>query len=308
VAAPRVRKLANEETILTGALVITAVVGFGTAMIGGLIGAAALSMTVGATGSAAKQAFDAIVQRDAPDANRGRSFARFETRFQLFWVTGALVPIIIPIPAAAGFAVIAIGAATTVVTYQIGLRRLRRGEVPVRRPLWGRLRRGSAAQTGLGVALDDATVVDDRTEVAADRTVVGGPAGRPASPPDAGSGSDPTVVESGARRAARPPTPPPSVPPPGAASGADPARRWMRSAAPGAADPPPAGDPQPGPDPPPAAGPEPAAPSPSPSLSPSPPTARPDGAVPPDDGPEHRRQGLLFDPEAWDDASGPPPD
>ena len=57
-------------------------------------------MTVGATGSAAKQAFDSIVQRDAPDANRGRSFARFETRFQLVWVIGALIPIVIPIPAA----------------------------------------------------------------------------------------------------------------------------------------------------------------------------------------------------------------
>ena len=29
---------------------------------------------------------------DAPDANRGRSFARFETRFQLAWVIGAFIP------------------------------------------------------------------------------------------------------------------------------------------------------------------------------------------------------------------------
>ena len=39
----------------------------------------------------AKLAFDSIVQRDAPDANRGRSFAKFETRFQIIWVVGALL-------------------------------------------------------------------------------------------------------------------------------------------------------------------------------------------------------------------------
>ena len=54
----------------------------------------------------AKQAFDSIVQRDAPDANRGRSFARFETRFQLVWVIGALIPIVVPIPAELGFVLI----------------------------------------------------------------------------------------------------------------------------------------------------------------------------------------------------------
>ena len=40
-----------------------------------------------------KLAFDSIVQRDAPDANRGRSFARFETRFQVIWVLGAFIPV-----------------------------------------------------------------------------------------------------------------------------------------------------------------------------------------------------------------------
>ena len=35
------------------------------------------------------RAFDAMVQTHAPTATRGRSFARFETRFQLGWVLGA---------------------------------------------------------------------------------------------------------------------------------------------------------------------------------------------------------------------------
>jgi hypothetical protein len=51
--------------------------------------------------------FDAIVQRDAPDANFGRSFARFETRFQLLWVVGAFLPVIVPIPSRLGFVIMA---------------------------------------------------------------------------------------------------------------------------------------------------------------------------------------------------------
>ena len=173
VAAPRVRKLATEEHIIAGALVITAVVGVVTAV--GRAGWPAppcSRMTVGATGSAAKQAFDSIVQRDAPDANRGRSFARFETRFQLVWVIGALIPIIVPIPADLGFAVIAVVAVAAVVTYQLGTRGIRQGKVPVKRQVWRRRRADRRRRPVSARALDG---------VAADATVVGGPAA--AEPP-----------------------------------------------------------------------------------------------------------------------------
>jgi len=52
---------------------------------------------VAVSAASGKQAFDAVVQRDAPDANRGRSFARFESRFQVVWVLGAAVPVVIAI-------------------------------------------------------------------------------------------------------------------------------------------------------------------------------------------------------------------
>ena len=38
-------------------------------------------------------AFDSLLQRDGPEHLRGRAFARFETRFQLAWVVGALIPV-----------------------------------------------------------------------------------------------------------------------------------------------------------------------------------------------------------------------
>ena len=65
---------------------------------GGLGAAVLVAFAVGFSANTAKLAFDSIVQRDAPDANRGRSFAKFETRFQIFWVVGAFIPVVLPPP------------------------------------------------------------------------------------------------------------------------------------------------------------------------------------------------------------------
>ncbi len=160
---PRLRRVITEERILVGSLIVTSVAGLVTAFIGGLGGAALLSMMLGVTSCSAKQAFDSIVQRDAPDANRGRSFAKFETRFQLIWVIGALIPIIIPIPAALGFGLIAISASVAVAFYLVGLRNVRAGRVPLarkgvlRRPIEIDDRHPSAQPQD-----DDATRVVDR--------------------------------------------------------------------------------------------------------------------------------------------------
>jgi hypothetical protein len=39
--------------------------------------------------TAARLSFDALVQKDAPEEVRARTFARYETMFQLCWVAGA---------------------------------------------------------------------------------------------------------------------------------------------------------------------------------------------------------------------------
>jgi hypothetical protein len=111
VVAPRLRASMTEERILEGALVATIVGGLVAALIGGLLGATLIAGTVGVAASSGKLAFDAIVQRDAPDANRGRSFAAFETRFQLIWVIGGFIPVVVPLPARIGFLVVAGAAA-----------------------------------------------------------------------------------------------------------------------------------------------------------------------------------------------------
>ena len=100
--APILRQHATEERIITVLLGVVAVGGLVAAFVGDLVGSALIAAIVGVSAASAKQAFDAIVQRDAPDANRGRSFARFETRFQLIWVAGAVLGII-PMPLWLGF-------------------------------------------------------------------------------------------------------------------------------------------------------------------------------------------------------------
>ena len=85
---------------------------------------------IGLAASGSKLAFDAIVQRDAPDANRGRSFAKFETRFQLLWVLSALIPVVAPIPARIGFLLIAVAAGFAVSSYVVSLRAVASGRAP----------------------------------------------------------------------------------------------------------------------------------------------------------------------------------
>jgi hypothetical protein len=332
VAAPRIRRLATEERILVGALVVTAVAGFVTAIVGGLVGAAILSMTVGATGSAAKQAFDAIVQRDAPDANRGRSFARFETRFQLGWVIGALIPIVIPISADLGFALIAVVSTVSVISYRIGLRHISQGRIPVKRRISLRRRRS--------VQGFDVSGVPDVPEAAASMPPAPPPPpppppAPPTAPPAVRSRvaprpTDPTVVEDrtdvAASTAPTAESPPASVAP--TVPSPDPARRWMRtdpsagSASVGVETPAPPRTAVPGQLPLPLSG--------DTDTTTADTTAAdttaadtiddatgdaagetasaPDRPAPDDSDPEpsHRRRGLLFEPDAWDDATRPP--
>ncbi|KAA0233166.1 MAG: hypothetical protein JJLCMIEE_02760 [Acidimicrobiales bacterium] len=136
--APRLRRVMREENILIGSLVVAAGAGVLAAFTAGLGGMSLLALAVGVTATAGKQAFDSIVQRDAPDANYGRSFARFEARFQLIWVLGALIPVALDIPPQIGGVVVAGAAGFAAVSYLLGLRTLQ-GEDPGPRWLFGRL-------------------------------------------------------------------------------------------------------------------------------------------------------------------------
>lgn len=120
ITSPHLRRVVREERILAGVLGTVAIVGTLAALIGGLFGAMLAAAAVSIAGQMGKQAFDAIVQRDAPEANLGRSFSRFESRFQLVWVIGALIPVIVPIPSRLGFLFVALASAFAAVSYWLG--------------------------------------------------------------------------------------------------------------------------------------------------------------------------------------------
>ncbi|TML65591.1 MAG: MFS transporter [Actinobacteria bacterium] len=125
-SAPRLRRLVPEERILLGALVLVTVVGLFASRAGGRPWAAGMAAAVAIAATAGKLAFDSLVQRDAPDAARGRSFARFETRFQLSWVVGALIPVVVPVPSRLGYLVLAVVALFAAASYVAGRRAVRR--------------------------------------------------------------------------------------------------------------------------------------------------------------------------------------
>lgn len=197
--APILRQRWIEERLLQGVLlVVTLAAGF-AAWTGGLSGALAITLAVGVGAATGKLAFDSLVQRDAPDANYGRSFARFEARFQMFWVLGALFPTALKLKERFGFTLIALAAGLALVSYVMALRS------PSGKTLLGHLRDrtlrppppGSRTPAPLEPTAELPATGDEPTAV------------MPAAP----AGHDPTAVM-------------PAAPPPA------PARRWNAPRAP----------------------------------------------------------------------------
>jgi predicted MFS family arabinose efflux permease len=100
------RRWLREEQLFAAALLLASVATLYSAWRFGRTSVLIASFAVGLGANIGRQAFDSILQRDAPDAARGRFFARFETRFQLAWVVGALVPVVLQSSTRAGLTVL----------------------------------------------------------------------------------------------------------------------------------------------------------------------------------------------------------
>jgi len=106
--APRVRSRMREETMLSTALIVSAVAGLSVALLGGPIGAVILAGVLNLVAALGRLSFESIVQRDAPGANQGRAFAMFETRFQLAWAIGAFLAVAIQVNGTVGFLIVGV--------------------------------------------------------------------------------------------------------------------------------------------------------------------------------------------------------
>jgi hypothetical protein len=150
----------REELMLTTAIVMIAVTGIGAAVFGGVGAAIVLAAVVNVASGIGRMAFDSIVQRDAPDANQGRVFARFETRFQLSWAVAGIIPVLFTFPGRVAFLVVGLVGVLAVVLYIRASQSRSRGRsstaVAKRRPARGarptsparRSRPGSAGHSG----------------------------------------------------------------------------------------------------------------------------------------------------------------
>jgi hypothetical protein len=131
--APKLRGRVREERILAGAVIAVAVAGLIVmqfAVLKRYPAAAVMAVMVGISAGSAKLAFDSLVQRDVPAAAQGRTFARFEAVFQLVWVLGALVPVVIAMSLRVGFIVVTLMTIAGVAAYEVGSWLGRQGRLP----------------------------------------------------------------------------------------------------------------------------------------------------------------------------------
>lgn len=169
LAAPRIRERLSETRMLAAALALPAVVALGGAARYGRISVLLVPLALGVAASAGRQAFDALVQQHAPGATRGHAFARFETSFQLAWVSGALIPVMTSAGPRLGLAVL--GGVLSVVTVWFAIA----GRTVLRLDEDLRLLR---AQVGRELGSEDAVDVVDQMLAAAHEAAVAGFPGR----------------------------------------------------------------------------------------------------------------------------------
>ncbi len=145
LVGPLLRRSIREEIMLTAALSLTALAGIGAAITGGVVSGILLNVIVSFAAAVGRLGFDSIVQRDAPDANQGRAFAQFETRFQFGWALAGVVPVLLKLPGRVGFLAVGAIAAFAVVSYVLWTQRVRQGR-PAPSPLSQRAKRQLAQE------------------------------------------------------------------------------------------------------------------------------------------------------------------
>ena len=147
--APKVRSRLKEESMLSVGLIVSAGAGLAVAVLGGPIGAIVLAGVLNLAAALGRLSFESMVQRDAPGANQGRAFARFETRFQLAWAVGAFLAVAIQVDGRIGFLIVGVVSGVTMI-YLIARRNARDFGGPNRRVVSSRSRgraRGQAPRS-----------------------------------------------------------------------------------------------------------------------------------------------------------------
>lgn len=92
----------HEEPMVVTALALEAAAAFISAHVFGVWAAAALALFAGLAWGTAKFGYDGLLHASVAPEERGRTFTYSETLFQLAWVVGAVIPVLLPIPVTLG--------------------------------------------------------------------------------------------------------------------------------------------------------------------------------------------------------------
>ncbi|CAB4670554.1 unannotated protein [freshwater metagenome] len=109
--SPMLRRWISERTMMTVSLTVISVTGVFAGVFGGISAGIILIAVCNGMGSIGRLAFESIIQREAPDANRARTFVKFETINQLVWVSSGLVAVVFTFSGAVGFAIVGVSSA-----------------------------------------------------------------------------------------------------------------------------------------------------------------------------------------------------
>lgn len=172
-ASAVMRRWFREEQLIGVALAVPAVF---TAI--GVLGASVpllmlISALVGLSTTLGRNAFDALLQRRAPEALLGRAGARYETRFQLAWVFGAVLATPISLTVEVSMMVLTAIYVPGLLLFTRGARAARRFETATEEDLAGALQRLVVARQAHESGSFRVAVVDASAAVDLAQTVNG---------------------------------------------------------------------------------------------------------------------------------------
>jgi len=130
VVAPTLRTDRREEAVVVAAVTSAGVGALLASQLFGLPLLTVYAFAAGAVSEFARLAFQALMQRHAPPEALGRVFVRYEVVFQVAWVLGAFVPVLLPISFRTGMVVLALFYGVLAAVYMVRLRRRREGNAP----------------------------------------------------------------------------------------------------------------------------------------------------------------------------------
>ncbi len=109
--SPLLRRWTSERTMMILSLAVISLTGVLSGVLGSITAGIVLIAVSNGMGSIGRLAFESIIQREAPDANRARTFVKFETVNQLAWVCAGLAAVVFTFSGEVGFAIIGVASA-----------------------------------------------------------------------------------------------------------------------------------------------------------------------------------------------------